>query len=458
MKYRIGLVCVIVGLIVSAGANSLVAQSGQRIAYDLTGMYEAVNPSIVKVHTDSGHGSGFLIREDGLIVTNHHVAKNSRYLAVEFPDGRKVQTDVVLLDPKHDLAILKVNRTIVSGLKPLLLLPAEKDASVKAGIPAIAFGSPLSQTFLMTQGIVSKVEEDSLLGDFLIQGGNSGGPLVNLDGEVIGVNTFGAGRTSGAVRVHRLRQSLASPALSAASLAEPPAELLPTVGRTVYPTDLLKSKVVSEEFDIRSYRLDGGKFTITARTPVLVGKANVQEDIKQAANRYQRRGKKIKDERYDPIDAPFYEWLRDAVNFLDPVVTFEIEPDFGQTKGSMFGSLMSGLAAGLNNTAPTPTRQTYEFKAEFADFRLYRDGQLVTPITPGRAITSQSVDQYLFSFVDEAYSGVYTYAPEIFMTGNDWRLDVYDAREPGRVHKSIPLNASSKVIQQIRQDFAGVVK
>jgi S1-C subfamily serine protease len=165
-------------------APVLAAQGAQRVAYDLTAMYEAVNPSIVKVHADGATGSGFLVRADGLIATNHHVVKNSRYLAAEFPDGFKVTTDVVLLDPRHDLAILKVNRLIVGALKPLKLLPADADDTVKAGIPAVAFGSPLSQTFLMTQGIVSKVEPNVLLGDFLIQPGNSGGPLVNLDGLV----------------------------------------------------------------------------------------------------------------------------------------------------------------------------------------------------------------------------------------------------------------------------------
>jgi hypothetical protein len=57
-------------------------------------------------------------------------------------------------------------------------------------------------------------------------------------------------------------------------------------------------------------------------------------------------------------------------------------------------------------------------------------------------------------FVDEAYSGVYMYAPEVFMTGRQFRLEVFDAREPGRPHKVITLAAESKVIQQIRRDFA----
>jgi hypothetical protein len=98
------------------------------------------------------------------------------------------------------------------------------------------------------------------------------------------------------------------------------------------------------------------------------------------------------------------------------------------------------------------------FKAEFAGFNLYRDGELVRPITPGRAITAQSVDQYLFNFVDEAYSGLYAYGPEAFMTGKEWRLEVFDSRVPGKAHKAIVLTSASKLIQQIRRDFEGVIK
>lgn len=433
------------------------AQVSERIAYDLTAMYDAVNPSIAKIHADGGSGSGFLVRDDGLFATNHHVVKNSRFVAVELADGRKVAADVVLLDARHDLAILKVSGAIVEGLTPLPLLAPESDGTVRAGVPAVAFGSPLSQTFLMTQGIVSKVEAGVLLGDFLIQPGNSGGPLVNLEGAVIGINTFGEGRTSGAVRVNLLRDNLAAPELAAAELADPSPELLPTARRGQYPAELLKSKVVEEELDARRYRLDGGRFTITALTPVLVAKSHVQDDLRQAANRYSRRGRKIANEHYDPVDEPFYDWLRNASSFMDLVVTFQIEPDFGQTTGSAWMSALNAVSAGLSQTPMRPTRQTYEFKAEFLDFRLYRDGELVRPIHPGRAITSQAIDQYLFNFVDEAYSGMYSYAPEVFLTGKEWRLEVYDARVPDRVHRTITLNASHGLIKQIQTDFDGAL-
>jgi hypothetical protein len=421
-------------------------------------MYESLNPSIVKVHSDSGTGSGFLVDAAGLFATNHHVVRNTRYVAVEYADGRKVAANIVLLDAKHDVAILRVNKTTVKGLSPLRLLPAERDASVKAGTPVVAFGSPLSQTFLMTQGIVSKVEPDVLLGDFLIEPGNSGGPLVNLDGEVIGINTFAERAISGAVRVHVLRAALSDPELQVGSRVEPSAAELPVPSRDRYPTDLLKAKIVKEPLDLSSYKLDGGRFTITAITPVLVGKSQVQTGLQQAANRYSRRGKKIKDDKFDPVDEPFYDWYRAAAGWLDSVVTFEIKPNVGQTTGSAWASGLAAFSAGMSHQPAAPTKQTMEYKAEFQEFRLYRDGQLIQPITPGRQIAEQSVNEYLLSFVDEAYSGWYVYQPSVFMSGKNFRLDVYDAREPGRVHKSITLNESTRMIQQIRHDFQDGVK
>ena len=135
------------------------AQAGaERIAYDYAATYASLNPSIVKVHADAGHGSGVLVDARGFVATNHHVVTNARYVAVEYADGRKVAADIVVLDARHDLAILKVHPSTIEGVAPVPLLPAERDHTVRAGLPVLAFGSPRSQTFLMTQGIVSKVE------------------------------------------------------------------------------------------------------------------------------------------------------------------------------------------------------------------------------------------------------------------------------------------------------------
>src|ERR1051325_3306175 len=114
----------------------------QAIAYDYSKLYESSSPAVVQVTTQDGSGSGFLVTSAGHIATNFHVVRGSKYLAVQFPDGRKVKATVVAVNPHYDMAILKVNSEIAAGLQPLAVLPAEKDATVKVGIPVVAIGSP----------------------------------------------------------------------------------------------------------------------------------------------------------------------------------------------------------------------------------------------------------------------------------------------------------------------------
>ncbi len=185
----------------------------QAVVFDYSKLYEASSPAVVQVTTEDGSGSGFLVTPFGHIATNFHVVRGSRYLAIQFPNGRKVKAAIVAVNPHYDMAVLKVNSEVVAGIEPLSLLSEEKDASVKVGIPVVAIGSPLNQKFLMTQGILSKVDETTVLGDFLLQSGNSGGPLLNIQGEVIGINTFGEANISGAIRVDALRGFLTSPEL-----------------------------------------------------------------------------------------------------------------------------------------------------------------------------------------------------------------------------------------------------
>ncbi len=189
------------------------AQVVTQVAYDYTALYEKLSGSIVKIEVDSGSGSGFLVDPRGLVATNHHVAQNTRFLAVRFSHSVLAPAEIVKLSARYDLAILKVHPKFVEGLSPLKLVSREEEQNIRAGLPVVAFGSPLSQTFLVTQGILSKVEESALLGDFLLEPGNSGGPLVNLNGEVIGVNTFGIEGIAGAVRVSALGRVLRSQSL-----------------------------------------------------------------------------------------------------------------------------------------------------------------------------------------------------------------------------------------------------
>src|SRR6476646_4134595 len=235
---------------------------GQAVAYDYSKLYEQASPAVVQVSTDDGSGSGFLVTRFGHIATNYHVIRNSRYLAVQFSDGRKVKAAVAAVNPHYDMAILKVNSDVVKDIEPLPILPQDKDATIKVGIPVVAIGSPLNQKFLMTQGILSKVDETTVLGDFLLQAGNSGGPLINADGEVVAINTFGEGNIGGAIRITALREFLSSPELLAESInVEPPPDQLLSVSAVRYPIDVLNQKIQTETLDPEVYRFKAGNFT-----------------------------------------------------------------------------------------------------------------------------------------------------------------------------------------------------
>jgi hypothetical protein len=423
----------------------------QAIAYDYSKLYEKASPAVVQVTTDDGSGSGFLITKFGHIATNYHVIRNSRYLAVQFPDGRKVKAAIAAINQQYDMAILKVNSEIVENIEPLAILPEEKESTVKVGVPVVAIGSPLNQKFLMTQGILSKVDETTVLGDFLLQAGNSGGPLMNPEGEVIGINTFGEANIAGAIRVGTLRDFLSSPELLKESIGiEPSTNQLASVSAVRYPVDVLNHKIDTETLDFDAYKFKAGDFTVTAITPVLIGKIQAMAEKHRALNRQERRGKHISDSSYHELQEPYYEWHRSTETSLDSAITFDIRPDSGPTKRSITSRLI-----------PPPLRfgkagrTEMEFKGEFLEFRIYRDGQLIQPIMPGRAVIEGSSDQKS-RFVDQAYAGSYIYAPEEFLTGNEFKIQIIDARNPNAVHKEVVFTADSKLIKQLRADFTFV--
>jgi hypothetical protein len=424
-----------------------VALFAQAVAYDYSKLYETASPAVVQVTTDDSSGSGFLITPLGHIATNYHVVRGARYLAVQFPDGKKVKAEVVAANPQYDMAVLKVNSEVVAGIAPLQVLPENKEESVKVGIPVVAIGSPLNQKFLMTQGILSKVDDTTVLGDFLLQSGNSGGPLLNMTGEVIGMNTFGEGSISGAIRVAALRVFLSSPDLLAQSLAvEPPPEQLRSVGSMRYPIDVLNHKIQTEPLDLDVYKFTAGNFTVTAITPVLIAKLQVAHEKRRAQNRQQRRGS-IQATGQD-IQEPYYEWHRSTETSLDYAVTFDIRPDSGPTKRTGVSRVVPAIFR-LGKGGKTEM----EFKGEFLEFRVLRDGQPLEPIMPGRTVIEGSTDQKNKHFVDQAYAGAYVYSPEDFMTGNEFRIQIIDAGNPNTIHKEVVFAADSKLIKQLRADF-----
>lgn len=139
----------------------------------------------------SALGSGFVISEDGYVVTNNHVIEGADEILIEFFNGSELKAEVIGTDPNTDIALLKVE---AEG--PLPFVSFSDSDVARVGDWVVAMGNPLGQGFSVSAGIVSArnralsgTYDDYIQTDAAINRGNSGGPLFNMDGEVIGVNT-----------------------------------------------------------------------------------------------------------------------------------------------------------------------------------------------------------------------------------------------------------------------------
>ncbi|MEK6847713.1 MAG: trypsin-like peptidase domain-containing protein [Nanoarchaeota archaeon] len=162
---------------------------------DFSGIIESAMPSVLIIRTDSGQGAGFVINESGYIITNAHVlADESGYLATGIhavdSDGDKIEVKFIGYDNELDVALLKAE-------KKFRAFKLENSDNVKIGEKVIAIGNPYGLRFSVSEGIVSGINRQGPNGidaylqiDAALNPGNSGGPLINKQGNVVGMNNF----------------------------------------------------------------------------------------------------------------------------------------------------------------------------------------------------------------------------------------------------------------------------
>ena len=217
-----------------APVNPVAAPAQRAVLPDFSGLVAQVKPAVVSITTtikteaseemrgprlpfpfnqmvpqgpagvQQARGSGFIIRADGLIVTNNHVVKNESAVSVTLDDGTELKATVLGTDPRTDIAVLKVKAD-----KPLPYIQLGNSRDVKPGEWVVAMGNPFGLGGTVTAGIVSAVSRDIGSGpydqfiqvDAPINQGNSGGPLFTQDGKVIGMNTAIFSPTGGSVGI-----------------------------------------------------------------------------------------------------------------------------------------------------------------------------------------------------------------------------------------------------------------
>jgi putative serine protease PepD len=202
----------------TVGRPDQTARTASAARPSISEIYEQAAPGVVQITTDAGGfgplgaeqatGSGFIIDDEGHIITNHHVVEGAQSVTVRFSDGEEASATVVGSDPSTDIALLDLE-DVDRDLQPLELGSSE---SLEIGDSVVAIGSPFGLQGTVTSGIVSGLDRSIRAPDgFAIDGviqtdaalnsGNSGGPLLDAEGRVVGVNSQIESRDGGNVGI-----------------------------------------------------------------------------------------------------------------------------------------------------------------------------------------------------------------------------------------------------------------
>lgn len=421
-----------------------------RLKDELTTNFNRLQTSVVTVWSEIGHGTGFILDKEGLIMTNQHVVGPSQYIAVQFDSKRKIPAVLLAANPEKDVAVLWAN---LEALPDATVAPIAKldstEPPVVEGERVFTIGSPLNQRKIITTGIASKIEERAILSDININPGNSGGALFNSIGEVVGITTFGDSEqsgpgVSGIVRIEQALPLIEEAKKKMVEVQKPQARLLPVDPTDSFPLDAIKEVATAKKFDTDRYIASVGGFNLLFLTPTL--KYRIQTEAEREAAK--TRGKRNKKEgavqgAFRPFDN-FFAW-REYVGDYKPILIIRATPELGE---SFWGALGRGVAANYG----IHTQAKLRFKTDFYRMRLMCGDKEVEPIHPAKIAHILSESNYFVSIKDATFEGMYSYpADAISPSCGKVTLELFSEKEPNEAKRK---ELSEKTVLKIAADFA----
>jgi S1-C subfamily serine protease len=428
-------------LVMVQSAANVAPKSGnerRRLTDELTDNFKILQTSVVTVWSEFGHGSGFIVDRSGLILTNQHVVGPSQYIAVQFDTAHKIPAVLLASSAEKDGAVLWANIGAFPG-STIAPIADPHGAVVVEGERVLTIGSPLNQRKVMTTGIVSKVEPRAIISDININHGNSGGPLFNSLGEVIGITTFGdlanAGGPgiSGVIRIEEAEPFIAEARERASRVSPPPAKLLPVDPVDAFPIAAIKNVAMAEKFDSKPYFLEMGDFQLLLMTPTL---------------KYRRNDKKTAIQgTFRPFEE-FRGWMQ-YVGEYKPVLMIRATPEIGESFWSRFNR---GVSANYGIAAQAKLR----FKTDFYKMRLLCGDKEILPIHPAKIAHVVNESNALVNLKDATYEGFYSYpADAISPACGQVKLEVYSEKNP---EKPSVKTLDGKTVGRIAEDFGAYLK
>lgn len=418
---------------------------------DLTVMFQKYQKSVVTVWSEIGSGTGFIVDASGLVMTNQHVIGPSELVSVQFDTKRKVAAKVLASDAQRDVAILYADLSAFPGAIPApIAAPRVRAGLAVEGEKVFTIGSPLGLKKIITSGIVSKVEERAILSDVNINHGNSGGPLFNSKGEVIGITTFlvpganGPG-VAGIIRIEQALPVLEQARKKVQDATLPSARLLPVEPTDPYPLDSLKELTRTGKFDRKPYFFSVGGFDVALATPVLEYEVREQENQQAAQERSKRTKKRggSPPSAFEPLQ-DLHEWAEYAGEYK-PMLFVQASPQLRETFASLVGH---ELAPELDLLDGGPRMK---FRADFYRMKLFCGTKEIEPIQPGKAATVVNSRNSFTKFADATYVGIYSYPPDsISPSCGKVALQLFSAKDPA---KSETKELDPQSIQRVWTDF-----
>lgn len=408
-------------------ATHVEAIPASRQVADEAKIYRAVVDSVATVEGEAGHGTGFLVDRRGLLLTNQHVVEGSRRFVVRFRPGLRVAAQLVEADPNADIAIVRVNPATVQNLPVLTLANAKPDEPLAVeGEKVMAIGSPISEEKVLTTGLVSRVKDGVIISDVNINPGNSGGPLLNLAGEVIGLTTFaeqvntGPG-LSGIITIDRAKAALqrAQAKLDADvnNASAPSEKLLPDFSPVKIPTSLLTDAGSRE---IKPIDLKGASaFQTRIYTPFVLASLDGAKERELAKKKDKRAKKQSAQGLGEGGQLPTVHAYTDT----EAEVQIVMAPKLVESKASKRRGFLGAMLGGLTGSF-VQTKKSYEYRHDFYDMELWRDGVKVEPLRRNRVPLSIYFDNGWADAKDTAMAGVYSFPPEAFKPGGKLELKV----------------------------------
>jgi S1-C subfamily serine protease len=442
----------ITNLTASVAANN----SPRRRITEEAELFKTLRDGVVTVEGELGAGTGFIVDDRGLILTNQHVVSKSTEIRVRFDKQTVVRAKLIHEDPERDIAILLANLSACKTCRALKIAENTPDnPPIVEGERVFAIGSPLFQDKILTSGIVSKVEKRAIISDISINPGNSGGPLFNLDGDVIGLTTFGvdAGSgpgISGIVRIEEATGLLGKAREDLKTRTAPTAELLPTVPEGTFPVETIKTRIeASKKFDQKPYKDDIKDYQINYMTPVFKFYLSEKDRIESMKDR-DKRNKDKGTTTNSTVDR--YRDLRNWNEYageLRPAVEILALPEVAASGKSLLLGVLTGVASqGMIMTPPN-----YKFKADFYQMKLLCNNQEVTPLRRQKVEFGAAMPSYYKVKTRFTYAGVYTYPFDVFEPGKcaQMQLQVFSEED---IEKAIVTNVTELTKQRIWNDFS----